>query len=140
MPFTVQYSHSFNYQEFGDKSFPVLQIGVSSPLHPESGSIDIDGYLDSGAEYSLLNGWIAKSLGFDLYNGSVRQYNTTAGNTIEGRVHRVRLSHPDLGSFELEMGFSNERISRNLLGRDFFDLIQIGFRQRHRVYYLTPTP
>lgn len=139
MPFTVQYSQRFNYREINEKSFPVLQLGVSSPSQPAL-SVDIDAYLDSGAEYSLFNGWIARSLGFDLYSGPLRPYGTTAGHRIEGRVHPVRLSHPDLGSFELEMGFSTEQISRDLLGRDFFELIQIGFRQRHRVYYLSPTP
>ena len=41
--------------------------------------------------------------------------------------HRVRLSHEELGHHELRVGFSEQPIARNLLGRDFFGLFQIGF-------------
>jgi hypothetical protein len=48
--------------------------------------------------------------------------------------------HPDLGSFTLEVGFSSTDIHRNLLGRDFFNLAQIGFRERFLTLYVTPAP
>lgn len=139
MAFSVRYSHRFNYREVKNSSFPVLQFRVSNPQQSEMG-VDIDAYLDSGAQYSLLNGWLATSLGLDLYSGAPRWYGTTAGRRIEGRVHQIRLSHPSLGSFELEVGLSTEEIRRDLLGRDFFNLVQIGFRERQLVYYVTPTP
>jgi len=31
-------------------------------------------------------------------------------------------------------------ISRNLIGRDFFNLVQVGFREKYLTFYLTPTP
>ena len=52
----------------------------------------------------------------------------------------MRLFHGDLGEFELEIGFSESPIRRNILGRDFFNLLQIGFRERYLVFYVTPTP
>lgn len=57
-----------------------------------------------------------------------------------GRVHRVSLSHPTLGNFEIEIGFSTEPIRREILGRDFFSQIQIGFREKQLSYYITPEP
>lgn len=139
MVFAVQYDYRFNYREINQKSFPIVQFRVSNPLHPEL-AVDIDCYLDSGAQYSLLNGWIAAELGLDLFSGTARRYGTTAGSEIEGRVHQVRLSHPDLGSFDLDVGLSTQQIRRDLLGRDFFDLIQIGFRERHLTFYVSPRP
>jgi hypothetical protein len=62
------------------------------------------------------------------------------GAGVEARLHWVRLSHPELGDFDLEIGFTESPISRNLLGRDFFNLIQIGFRERYLTFYATPTP
>jgi len=43
-------------------------------------------------------------------------------------------------SYALEIGFSENPIRRNLLGRGFFNLIQIGFRERYLTFYMTPTP
>ena len=38
--------------------------------------------------------------------------------------------HDSLGVNELMIAFSETRLTRNLLGRDFFNLFQIGFRER----------
>ena len=51
---------------------------------------------------------------------------------MEACLHAVRLSHPELGCFDLEIGFSPFPLRRNLLGRDFFNLVQIGFRERQQ--------
>jgi hypothetical protein len=44
------------------------------------------------------------------------------------------------GDFNLEIGFTDRQIRRNLLGRDFFNLVQIGFREHQLQYYLNTTP
>jgi len=56
------------------------------------------------------------------------------------RLHGVIASHPDLGPFHLTVGFSQGPIRRNLLGRDFFSLMQIGFREHYSAFYLTAIP
>lgn len=135
---TVQYDHQFNYRDIGG-SFPVLQFRVSNPGN--SGlELDVDAYLDSGAEASIFGGHIISALGRELLNDRTRDYAPTFGDSFQGYLHRVLLSHPDLGDFELEIGFSSQRIRRNLLGRDFFNYVQIGFRERQLQYYLTATP
>jgi len=136
----VEYKYRFPYplDPQGDPS-PILQLRVFNPSNTFSG-LDIDTHLDSGAEYSLLNGWIARTLGFDLLSGNLRTYGPLVGPTIAGRVHRVRLSHPELGNFDMEMGFSTVEIHREILGRDFFNLTQIGFRERQLTYYLSTVP
>ncbi|MBI3300886.1 MAG: hypothetical protein HYZ72_02245 [Deltaproteobacteria bacterium] len=117
----------------------MLVLQMASPDHPEQ-ALDIDAYLDSGAQRSLFDGGIGTALGLDLFSGPEIRYVSIAGTGLAARLHQVRLAHPALGSFELEVGFSTVPISRNLLGRDFFNLVQIGFRERYLVFYVTPTP
>jgi hypothetical protein len=138
--FTVEYAQRLNYpcDEQGNP-FPILQLRVLNPSDPENG-LDIDAYLDSGAEYSLLAGWIATTIGFDLFAGAERKYGPLVGPLIHGRVHLARLSHPSLGNFDMDVGFSTVEIRRNILGRDFFSRVQIGFREKQLIYYITPTP
>jgi hypothetical protein len=136
----VSYTHQLNYLYGPDqRPFPGLVLQLLGLGHPQQ-ALETDAYLDSGAERSLFDGWIATALGVDLLSGRRILYRSTAGREVEGRLHQVELSHPDLGTFQLEVGFSTEPIRRNLLGRDFFNLIQIGFRERHFVFYVTPTP
>ena len=137
---TISYAHRFAYGYAGASGrFPLLHPVLSNPNDPAM-AVQVDAYLDSGAERSLFQGWIARDLGLDLLSGRARSYSTTARTLLEARLHRVRLSQQDLGEFELEIGFATGEITRNLLGRDFFDLIQIGFRERHLTFYMTPTP
>lgn len=135
----VNYLREFNYREFQEGQSPVLQLQVFHPDNSEN-KIDVDVYLDSGTQRSLFNGFIIASLGITLINGKIQRYSTTAGNVIEAYLHRVRLTLPDVGDFNLEIGFSSNTIRRNLLGRDFFNLAQIGFRENRLKYYLTPSP
>lgn len=136
---TVSYTYQFNYREFSGGRYPILQLSVSNPSDPEQ-AVDIDAYLDSGAERSLFTRSIARVVGLDLLSGTPKKYSSTAGSSVEARLHQVKLSHPNLGSYNLEIGFSVGEIQRNLLGRDFFNEVQIGFRERHFSYYVTPTP
>ncbi|MGH7816014.1 MAG: hypothetical protein ACREOR_01370, partial [Candidatus Binatia bacterium] len=102
--------------------------------------IDTDAYLDSGAEVSLFNGDLLAGLEIDLINNNRKSYGSTFGASVTGYLHTVRLILPDVGDFSLDIGFSNGEIRRNLLGRDFFNLVQIGFRENQLEYYLNPRP
>ena len=136
---TVEYSHRFYYREMIEGQSPVLTATMSS-LEGGEGSIDIDAYLNSGASTSLFNGSFLSALGIPLINDRRKLFASTAGNSVEAYIHRVRLTLPELGAFDLDIGFSNTQIIRNLLGRDFFNLVQIGFRERQSEYYLDPRP
>ena len=135
---TVSYTYSFNYAFVGDTSHPVLAIQLSSLASDRK--LDTDAYLDSGAQRSLFDGWIAAALGLDLFAGPAIKYVSTSGTEIVARLHNVRLFRPDLGDYELEIGFSLDRIARNLLGRDFFAKLQIGFREQHLRFFIEPQP
>jgi len=89
---------------------------------------------------SLFDGTIGSSLGIDLLNGREKRFQSTNGAVLSSRLHQVRLFHPALGSFDLEVAFSTSPIARNLLGRDFFRRVQIGFRESHATFCVTAQP
>jgi len=136
---TVDYSHRFYYREMIEGRSPVLTATISTLAGGEE-SIDVDAYLDSGASTSLFNGSFLTALHVPLINDRRKSFTSTAGHSIEAYIHRLRLTLPELGSFDLDIGFSSTQIVRNLLGRDFFNLVQIGFRERQLEYYLYPQP
>lgn len=137
---TIHYPFQINYSYDEDGNLlPRLAFAVSRPRSPGR-LIDVDPYLDSGAERSLFDGWIGTALGLDLLSGPRIGYKTTMGTVLTATIHPVRLSHTDLGDFDLEVGFASVSLKRNLLGRDFFNLVQIGFRERHRAFFVSPEP
>jgi len=135
----VEYQHRFNYRQLRYGSSPVLQVRITRRDNPGLG-IDSDAYLDSGAEASLFNGDLLAALEIDLINNNRKTYGSTFGGSVTGYLHNIRLTLPDVGDFSMEIGFSHGEIRRNLLGRDFFNLVQIGFRERQLEYYLTARP
>ncbi len=137
---TVTYDHEFAYA-FGDGGYrsPRLTLRLANPANP-AGLLDVEAHLDSGAQLSLFDGGIGRALGIDVLSGQRKTYQSTVGVGVEATHHAVRLEHADLGVFEIEVGFTLGEIRRNLLGRDFFNLTQIGFREHHSAFYITPRP
>lgn len=137
---TVVYDHEFAYPHDMDGTrYPRLTLRGSNPADLAQ-AVDFEVYLDSGAQRSLLNGWIATSIGIDPLQGLPLSYEPTVGIALTATLHTIRLDHSNLGTFELEVGFSSGPIRRNLLGRDFFNLVQIGFREHQLTFYVTTAP
>jgi hypothetical protein len=139
---SVAYAHSFTYfvDEFSGKSFPGLKFHVSLP-EKDDPSADVQAYLDSGAEFSVFDGsLIVSTLQIDLMAGREVRLSAAAGFAIAARIHRLNLFHPQLGRFTTEAAISTVPIRRNLVGRDFFQHIQIGFREFHQTFLITNAP
>ncbi len=137
---TVAYACQSPYrQSRAGGLFPILPITIANPRQPAR-AVDAIAYLDSGAQRSLFGGTLARLVGLDLFGGHRLPFASAVGMSIDALLHAVRLSHPELGTFDREIGFSSVPLRRNLLGRDFFNLVQIGFRERHLVFYVTPEP
>ena len=68
---TVPYAYEIPYtpDPLSGDSFPVLPLRVINPRNPDQEPLDINTYLDSGAQRSLFDGWIATALGLDLLSG-----------------------------------------------------------------------
>jgi hypothetical protein len=134
----VEYEHLLDYlRDKNGVPFPGLRIEICRPDLSNS-AIVVPAHLDSGASRSIFDGEIAETIGLDLLSGSNVTYQSTTGAVVEAGLHEVRLAHPSLGACILEVGFSTTKIARNLLGRDFFDLFQIGFREHRLQIYLSP--
>jgi hypothetical protein len=96
-------------------------------------------HLDTGAELSLFDGaLVVPILGIDLMAGREVRLDSAGAFAITARIHRLALSHPHLGRFALDAAISTVPIARNLLGRDLFRHIQIGFREFHQTFFITP--
>lgn len=70
--------------------------------------------------------------------GAALIFISTTGEEIVARLHRVRIDHERLGERLLEVAFSEAPVVRNLLGRDFFGLFQIGFRELQSTLLFAP--
>ncbi len=136
---SVDYELQIPYIEHAGRHIPGIVVELQNPTDPDQ-RVELLAELDSGAEYSLFRGSLAPVLGLELLAGSVFKFNATNRSSIEARVHPLIIAHPELGRFRMELRFSVQDISRDLLGRDFFDLVQIGFREHHRLVFLTPRP
>jgi hypothetical protein len=115
--------------------YPGLIIELVNPSTAKG--IEISAELDSGAEYSLFEGRLAVILGFDLFGGKPFAFELANGVLIEARILPVTISHGELGRFSLRARFSTGPLRRNILGRDFFDLVRIGFDEHHSEVYLS---
>ncbi|MDQ3776495.1 MAG: retroviral-like aspartic protease family protein [Pseudomonadota bacterium] len=137
---TVDYHHEIPYdRDVNGRHYPRLTLRLANLGDPEQ-AIDLDAYLDSGAERSLFDGTLALALGIDLLAGQVFRLQSTTGHALPARLHTVHIAHALLGSFAIEVAFSAGPIGRNLLGRDFFSRVQVGFRESRRALYVTALP
>ena len=137
---TIEYRHQFPYLYGEDRGqFPGLLIDLCRPGELEE-YVTIQAHLDTGAEYSLFDGELATGIGLRLMEGEDFAFSFTSGEPLIAKRHRVAVGHSELGRFELVVAFSTSRIRRNILGRDFLGLVQVGFRECQGELYLTPTP
>ncbi|MGH7812840.1 MAG: hypothetical protein ACREQI_02395 [Candidatus Binataceae bacterium] len=135
----VVYRYRLPYVVEDAQSFPGLNLALRNPADPSRFAY-AQAVVDSGAEYSLFDGQIASAIGLDLLAGKRFGFETISGSPIESRIHPVILVHGELGEFKLDLRFSTGTIARNILGRDFFNLAQIGFRERQSLLMITPEP
>jgi hypothetical protein len=135
---TYTYQFPYGYSPQG-RPFPILSLRLLNPTDTAL-SVEVAAYLDSGTDRSLFDGTLTHALGIDLLRGKRITFLSTGGTGIGAFLHPVKISHADLGQFDLDVAFSSVALARNLLGRDFFNLVQVGFREHHLVFYVTPEP
>ena len=123
--------------ELSGEYVPGLQLDVWILGNPQRKTY-LRAHLDSGADLSVFDGaLLVQVLGLDLMAGREQRLESAQAYALTARIHRLELSHPDLGRFILDAAISTVPIRRNLLGRDFFRHIQIGFREFHHTFHLT---
>ena len=138
---TVEYTHEFDYGHAEKEGVcPVIAVSMSPAEMSSDEGIEIDAFLDSGASISLFNGSFLRGFDIEIMNDRGKVFTSTAGVPLTAYLHRIKLTLPEFSSFDLDVAFSINPIRRNLLGRDFFNLVQIGFRENHSKYFLISTP
>lgn len=93
--------------------------------------------LDSGANVSLFEAWVAERVGLPIEKGKKR-FLTGIGGRILAYEHLIPVRIVDY-KFSLKIAFSRELdVSVNLLGQDnFFDHFVVSFDRAQKVIQLT---
>ncbi|MBI3926997.1 MAG: retropepsin-like domain-containing protein [Armatimonadetes bacterium] len=115
----------------------MLALDLVHPEHTER-RLTVNGYVDTGCSRSLFDGRLALALGLDPSRGDRIPFVGATGVSVIGLLMPVRLAHPALGDFNLTIAFAQVHLSRNLLGRDFLDHVQLGVREHRQEFYLSP--
>ncbi len=134
---TISYRFRLSYLRRSNGSlFPGLAVELQDPLTGAK-TMEIDAELDSGAEYSLFEGSLASAIGLDLFDGRSFAFRLNNGVPLDSRILPVVITHRGLGDFNHNLRFSTAPLNSNILGRDFFDLLIIGFDEHHSEVYLS---
>ena len=133
----VTYRLTLRYRPFPPRSVsaPVVAVRISAG----HGALDTLALLDSGAEFSLFDGVHADALGLRLQDGQPMSFWGLAGGQVLAYIHDVKLEIENY-RFHCPVAFSESHLGRNVIGRNFFDLVQVGFREHQGEIYLDPSP
>jgi predicted aspartyl protease len=127
----IQFEHVIAYHQ-DTPSFFLRLIGPTDQL-------DIPVTLDTGSQYSLVDGSHAKRIGIELLEGREIAL-SSLGGVVKGYLHSIVLEIE--GSlFNAEVVFSLNPIPRELLGRHtLFEQTTWGLRESRREIYFSPRP
>ena len=112
---------------------PVIPIKLSM----DKASIIFDALIDSGADECTFPGWIAETLGHDIYNGEKRIFSGIGGSVL-AYSHKTHLRVEDAG-FLTKVYYSHEwdDMPFGLLGQvSFFSHFDIRFNYNEKVVVL----
>jgi hypothetical protein len=134
----IHFDHDLEYLDTPIGPAPALMVSLENPQRPGRFH-DAMAYLDTGSQRTVFDGDIAESLGIDILRGEKVKFTFNhLGGSIGAREHRVALAHHlSFGKLDVTVCFSEEPIRRNLLGRDFLRLLQVGFRQYDQMFFLS---
>ena len=131
-------SHNVEYEI--DKDYTYMSNGNLAPqlivrISSQNGEpVEFAAVVDTGAEFSVFKADYLQSLGLNYIDGEKINV-SSACNTFPVYKHKIILSVLDKINFEVIVGFS-DATRRDLLGRDFLDMVQFGMREHHRQFFL----
>ncbi len=138
----VSYLYSFPYRPVDEKGslFPCVPVRLKYGYK----ELDASAILDSGAEESLFDWRHATTLGLTINQGNRKDLSGLGGGKITAYLHTVSLMIGD-HTFTYKIGFPDpvlhtQPLRCNLLGRNFFEHVKVGFREKYLEIYLDPTP
>ncbi len=129
----LEFKYGINYRGYvgHEGNYPVVTIRLAS----EHGTADVPTIIDTGTELTIVSAQYALALGLDLQSGRRKTFSPTRGAGLLTWGHKLRVRIFD-EVFENEIFFSEEAISRCLLGRDILAKTQLGLREYHGQLFL----
>lgn len=123
----------FDYKKIRGTYQPIIPIGIKFP----DCWVPLEVYVDSGAEYTVIEAGIAEGMGFDYRQGKKIYLQVGDGSLIPVYLNLLTVQ---LGSvrFLCRVGFSDRlNVNMNILGKaDIFDKFEICFLQsQHRLTF-----
>jgi len=127
----------YRYKRLGEIRVPIITLAMryGDRWYP------VEGYVDSGATYSVFTEQVADRMGLDYRKGRKVFVQVGDGSFIPVYLHELEVQ---LGSYRLEVpvGFSDKLGVRfNLLGREgIFSHFTVCFDERNFVVTFSPVP
>ena len=132
----VTYTYRFPYRNLPGHTgqFPVVPVMLSA-----SRSVDAPGVIDTGSQRTIFDGGYASTIGLRLEDGTSIPIQPFGNGTFFTKALRCHIFFNGQ-DMELDVCFSEIKIPRNILGRDFLDRVQMGLREHHELVFLRPEP
>ncbi|MFW6296467.1 MAG: retroviral-like aspartic protease family protein [Halothece sp.] len=120
----------FFYKSIRGTDQPIIPIGIRFP----NGWYPIEVYVDSGAEYTVIEAAIAENIGFNYRQGQRVYLRVGDGSLIPVYLNRLSVQ---LGEFQFScrVGFSQQlNVNVSILGKaDVFDHFKVCFSQSQKL-------
>ena len=123
----------FDYKKIRGTYQPIITIGINF----SHCWVPLEAYVDSGAEYTVIEAGIAESMGFDYRQGKKIYVKVGDGSLIPVYLNSLNVQLGAVRSL-CRVGFSDRlNVNMNILGKtDIFDKFEICFLQsQHRLTF-----
>ena len=134
---SLNFNWTFYYKTLGvTPDYRPIIIPVLKRTEKSTQEIDVPAIVDTGADFSIFQGNYATAIGITIRNGRPENINVFGG-WFQVYMHQVILIIEN-HVFPTEIGFPDQPIPRNILGRNFLKLVKLGVDEKIDEFYLTP--
>lgn len=130
------FEHVLPYRRIGGRPpCPALELTVAVGMI----EFDVVALVDTGAEFSLLDGSMLRAAGIDLLAGPSQTFRGFMGARSVGHAHRAVLTAAGR-AVAMEVHFSTMPLERPVLGRDFLEYFVVAVRERTQEVHVAREP
>jgi predicted aspartyl protease len=137
---SLSFDLEFNYRPLDGSENALNKPAIPVTLIGPNGEVDTLALVDTGAGGCVFRGEFAQIIGItDIFTGIRKPMYGLGGGNITGYFHRIEI-RINRSEFEVNVGFTTDPISYNILGETFLEHVQLGVREYHQKLYLSPIP
>jgi hypothetical protein len=139
--YTVEYQYQFAYRPlfYESNGKPMLtepRPAIFVALQNGTKNLQTIALIDSGSTYSLFDYQAGVELGIDVRSGRPQRL-SSLGGVVLGYAHRIEIEIVEGWRFTTEVLFSDQPVSRNLLGHHgFLEHVAVGLHGKISRIYL----